>query len=307
MRKAIVLSTWLAMAAGLLHPAAGRAAALANHTTTDPSTIPSSALDAARALSMSFSHASVGANLWSGLGLLAGDDSTRYAFPGWTENNRGNPTWQEKVDDFETWVAAHASGTQVFLNKLCYIDQDAEFAYYQDSMVKLAGQYPTRTFVWFTMPLMSSGSDNAKRASFNASVRAYAISNALPLFDIAAIESHAPDGSAVTSGGYEALYGGYTTDGGHLNEAGQRRVAGAMWHLMARVGGWSSGTGPVCGNGTCEVGETEASCAADCSGDPSVSGSSGCSSGAAGTSGLGAAALAALLSFARRRRPRLEG
>ena len=309
MRKATALSTWLVMAAALLHPGAGRAAtALVDHSTTDPSAIPPSALDAARALTMSFSHASVGANLWSGLGLLAGGDSARYAFPSWTENNRGNPGWQAKVDGFETWVAGHAAATEVFLNKLCYIDPGASFAYYRDSMVQLAVDHPTRTFVWFTMPLMSSGTDNAKRAAFNASVRAYARSHAVPLFDIAAIESHAPDGSAVTSGGREAMYAGYSSDGGHLNEAGQRRVAGAMWHLMARIAGWTPGTGPVCGNGSCETGETEGSCATDCNGgDPSASGASGCSSGATGTFGLGAAALAVLLPFVRRRRPRLDG
>ena len=59
---------------------------------------------------------------------------------------------------------------------------------------------------------------------------------------IAAIESHEPDGTPVSNQGYEAMYDGYTDDGGHLNDSedmGRQRAAKAMWYLMARLSGWS--------------------------------------------------------------------
>jgi hypothetical protein len=299
------LSVAAALLSGLAAPGAGRAAGIViDHTTTDPSAIPSAALDAARALTMSFSHASVGGNIWAGLGRLEAEDESRYAFPNWSENDRGNPGWQAKVDDFEDYVAAHLAGNAVFLNKLCYIDQAASFTYYRDSMVRLAGLHPAKTFVWFTIPLMTEGSDNALRAAFNASVRAYVRTNGLVLYDIADIESHRPDGSAVTSGGSEALFDGYSSDGGHLNETGQRRMAGAMWQLMARLGGWVPSGGPVCGNATCESGETAATCAADCASTDPAGSSSGCASAPLGGAGALLGVLVPLLTLRRRRRQR---
>lgn len=221
----------------------------ADHTTVDPSGIPQEALDAARALTMTFSHASVGWNLWNGLSTMAGQDAARYSLPNWTENDRGNPGWAAKFSGFETWVLDHQAEYQVFLNKLCWIDQDASFTAYRDSMVGLAQAYPNEKFVWFTMPLSSDGAEGL-RAAYNQSVRAYAAEHNLPLFDIADIESHAPDGTLATTGGVETLHAAYSADNGHLVGEGQTRVAGAMWYLMARLAGWNSGgtsssSGPV--------------------------------------------------------------
>jgi MYXO-CTERM domain-containing protein len=300
MRKPSLLSVVVLAALGTAAPAAVRAAGiLIDHTTTDASAIPSSDLDAARALTMSFSHASVGANMWGGLGLLKSDDAGRYSFPSWIDVDRGNPGWQAKIDGFETYVADHAS-VQVFLNKLCFIDQDASFTYYRDSMVGLAAAHPAKTLVWFTIPLEETGTSNSARATFNASVRAYASTHDIVLFDLADIESHTSGGTAVTSGGYESLAHEYSLDGGHLNDAGARRAAGAMWQLMARIAGGSPSGGPVCGNGRCEAGESATSCAADCSAsDPgagSASGSSGgCGFATRGDPGGAAALLAVLL------------
>lgn len=302
MRRAC--SRWLTVLAGLAAAAAvaapaaaGAAGILVDHTATDPGAIPAAALDAARALTMRFDHASVGGNIWAGLGLLRSDDGARYSFPNWVDRDRGNPSPPEKkVDDFETDVAAHLSGTQVFLNKFCFIDQDASFPYYRDSMVKLKSLYPTKTFVWFTMPIRTDGPDNAKRAAFNAAVRAYAQAHDVPLFDLADIESHRPDGSAVASGGAEAMFGDYASDGGHLSPAGERRVAGAMWQLMARLGGWNTSSDP-----THPTDPTDPTHPTDPT-TPTDSGGSGggCSSTDPGLAG--AALLLALLPALRRRR-----
>jgi hypothetical protein len=187
---------------------------------------------------MEFRHASVGANIWSGLGALAGADAARYAHPSWHETNRGNPGWAAKISDLTTFVAANASSYDVFQMKFCYIDQDASYTAYRDAMLALEAAYPTKTFIWWTIPLMETGADNALRAAFNQQVRAYCAAHDKPLFDIADIESHDGLRLAVSSGGHEALAADWSSDGGHLNAGGSERVAGAMWWLLARIAGW---------------------------------------------------------------------
>ena len=58
-----------------------------------------------------------------------------------------------------------------------------------------------------------------------------------PLFDLAAIESTAPDGtraSFVRDGKtYYQMVSDYTHDGGHLNELGQKRVAEQLLVFLA--------------------------------------------------------------------------
>lgn len=226
---------------------------LVDHRTVDASIIPQPALDAARARRMSFSHASVGSNVWwSGLSPLAASDPARYAIPNWRETDRGNPGWRAKYDQFETWVGAHASEYEVFMNKLCFVDWDASFAGYRDSMTALARRHPDEQLVWWTMPIMVDAPDNVQRQAYNRSVRAHCAAHDLPLFDIAAIESHRPDGSAVLVNGVEALAPEYASDNGHLNETGALRAAHALWYLMARLSGWNP-SGPD-GGGTSHPG-----------------------------------------------------
>jgi lysophospholipase L1-like esterase len=60
-----------------------------------------------------------------------------------------------------------------------------------------------------------------------------------PVFDLAAIESTSPAGEPVTftyqGKKYPCLYRGYTTDGGHLNEAGKRTAAAGLLQLLVRI------------------------------------------------------------------------
>jgi hypothetical protein len=233
----------------------------ADHSTVDASALSSTELDAARALRMNLSHASVGGNIWDGLTALASD--AKFQFPNWSDNNRGNPGWEAKISQFESWVESHANDFDVFQNKFCYIDQDADFASYRDSMVALAKQYPKKVFVWWTMPIQTDDANNTKRAAFNKQVRDYCKANDLPLYDIADIESHKSDGSAVVSGGVEALDPSQSSDGGHLNETGAARAAKAQWALMAQLadsspsqgtGGSSSEGGASSVGGTSSVG-----------------------------------------------------
>jgi hypothetical protein len=57
---------------------------------------------------------------------------------------------------------------------------------------------------------------------------------------MADIESHNAAGAKLLDGSNrELMRSEWTSDGGHLNDAGARRVASAWWWLMARIAGWS--------------------------------------------------------------------
>lgn len=198
--------------------------------------IPDSAIANAAALKMMFRHASVGGNINTGLNSLYSQNN-KYNRSNWSFQSRGNPGWQQKIDDLVTQAASQATVRDVLSMKFCYVDQDASWSYYRDHMEELMATYPTKKFIWWTMPVMTTG--HASRDAFNNNLRAYAQTHDLILFDIAAIESHDPAGNPITNNGYEAMYAGYTSDGGHLNTTGQQRVAKAHWYLMARVAGWS--------------------------------------------------------------------
>jgi MYXO-CTERM domain-containing protein len=247
-----------------------------DHTTVDVSVLDSDAIAAAAALRMSFSHASVGGNIWGGLTALA-EQNSAYAFPNWTDNDRGNPGWEAKIADFETWVADHESEYDVFQNKFCFIDQNADFATYRDSMIGLESSYPDKTIVWWTMPITTEDGSNSLRADFNGAVRGYCAENDCVLFDIADIESHTASGDAVTVAGVEALDPAQATDdGGHLEDAGPARMAAAQWLLMAAIAGVD--VEGSCANDTCSASGSAGSGGAETTDESSAdSGDSGCS------------------------------
>jgi lysophospholipase L1-like esterase len=228
-------------------------------------TLPQATLDAIGQQKWLFTHASVGGNLIEGMSELHTADSLRYQLiptstgyndagqrvtnpPSPTiagriyESNRGNPGWEAKYTIFDNSVRIsgwHDSAVGIVMDKLCYIDQDANAADYLDSMSALEADYPGTVFVYTTMPLTTaSDSDNVKRNQYNAAVRQYAQDHDRYLFDIADIEAHDPSGNPQTfqSGGqtYQKLYGSYSSDGGHLNAAGEERVA-LGWYAMAAL------------------------------------------------------------------------
>ena len=178
-----------------------------------------------------FEHASIRGNISNGLDDLETLDSA-YDRSNFVFLNRGNPGWQEKIDGFASNLNAASPSPDDYdavTMKYCYIDSGADFAYYRDVMVDLERTYPGTVFVWWTMPIQTDGS--AQRDAFNHAVRSYCRANGRLLFDIADIESHDPDGNAVTDAGYEAMWPAYSDDGGHLNETGRERVARAFWDL----------------------------------------------------------------------------
>ena len=212
-------------------------AIIVNHTTLNVDTISDEAINEARSIAMSLDHASVGVNIKNGMEALKAIDAKWYNYPNWDWHNRGNPGWKEKVDQFVAWVADHTNEYDVFHMKFCYIDTAAQWTYYREAMLNLEATYPGKIFVWWTMPITTSGNDN--RDAYNTQVRNFCAANGKPLYDIAAIESHDPSGLQISAGDKEAMYHGYSDDGGHLNETGQIRAAQAMWWLMARLTGWT--------------------------------------------------------------------
>ncbi len=223
-------------------PAQGQAI-VADHRATDLGSVPDAAIANAASLRLLVRHASVGGNISSGLDTLH-TQAAKYDRSLWSFQNRGNPGWQAKVDDLVAQTALQASSFDVLTMKFCYIDPNASFTYYRDALLQLEASFPTKRFVWWTIPIETSG--NTARQAFNDQVRAYALANGKLLFDIADIESHNAAGVKRTdSSGRELLWDEWTSDGGHLNSAGAVRVASALWWLMARIGGWTPTVGSL--------------------------------------------------------------
>jgi len=194
----------------------GAQAIVADHNATALASIPDAALPAAANLRLLVRHASVGGNINDGLDALHSLNA-KYDRSHWIFQNRGNPGWQAKVDDLVAQAASRASSFDVLTMKLCFIDTDASFTYYRDKMLWLEIHYPGKRFVWWTMPIMTSG--DANRQAFNDSVRTFARANGKILFDIADIEAYNAAGQKRTDGGYEAMWDEWSSDGGHLSSA----------------------------------------------------------------------------------------
>ncbi len=206
-----------------------------------------------------FAHASVGGNIVAGMESLHEDDGSLYMLqntstdsspPESTEEgvfydyDRGNPGWEEKVTDFATYISNgwHASTVNVAINKFCYIDADADWETYRDSMESLESTYSGTIFVYMTMPLKTdeNSEDGWLRQQFNENLRNWIDSqDGKYLLDIADIEAHNVDGTESTSSwegnAYQTLQSGYTSDGGHLNEEGRLKMARSMYSLLALI------------------------------------------------------------------------
>ena len=111
-----------------------------------------------------------------------------------------------------------------------------------EDLEALEAAHPDLTIFYWTSNLARIvGTPDSQ--SFNEQMRAYAAENGKVLFDMADIESHAPDGTpCVDSAGQDipAICAEYTNEvkAGHLNSVGSQRVAKALWVLMARLAGW---------------------------------------------------------------------
>jgi len=130
----------------------------------------------------------------------------------------------------------------------------ALFAAYQATLAPLQARFPHTTFVHVTAPLTTlqggpkafvkrllgrppaGARENARREEYNALLR-LATQGKEPLFDLALVESTAPDGRAETFAWdgrqVPALVPAYTEDGGHLLGEGRLRAARQLVSVLA--------------------------------------------------------------------------
>jgi hypothetical protein len=221
-----------------------------------------------------FGRHSVGRNMLSGLELLAAEhgidgihvvdlDAESAVGDTFLVHSRigENMSPRTKVDGFARRLRGGLPAKpDVAFMKFCYVDFDpnsdvpALFDYYRSTLDRLGEELPDMRLLHATVPLMARERDvksriklllgrplwgdeaNGKRQEFNELLaQTY---DADLIVDIARAESTHPDGTReqFEKNGrvYYSLNPAYTTDGGHLNEAGQRRVAAEMVRVLAR-------------------------------------------------------------------------
>ena len=214
-----------------------------------------------------FGHQSVGANLLDGVADLLSSRSDAAlkvaplesaAGPGLYHARIGsNGAPETKLADFER-LAGEATPGALVLMKFCYVDvkggtkAEELFGAYRDAVARIRTRRPDLRIVHVTLPLTvdrgmlfhlrtvvrgktSMRELNAIRGRYNELLRETFAGE--PIFDLAALESADAAGrpARVRFGGAEVpvLAREWTNDGGHLNEAGRRRIAESFLAVLA--------------------------------------------------------------------------
>ena len=218
-----------------------------------------------------FGHQSVGANLLEGVKQLADGagvplriiespsagavaaGSIAHVFL--AEN--GAPL--RKLESFKTALGEGAR-VDVALMKFCYVDVNGDtdakalFERYRATITELRAKNPRTTFVHVTLPLTTAQTgwkalakrmlgrapygtvENLRREEYNTLLRR-TYRGREPIFDLARVESTAPDGSTATINWNgtiaPAMVGAYTDDGGHLNAQGKLLAARELIKVLA--------------------------------------------------------------------------
>ena len=217
-----------------------------------------------------FGHQSVGMNVLDGLRELAVREQVTLSIveaapdatysPGTVLHafvaENGNP--RLKLATFAQALGAH--DPQIALVKFCFEDFSTEtdvaalFESYKAALVELCSKHPRTTFVHVTAPLTTVQGglkalvkrllgrapagfrENERREAYSALIRA-AYAEREPIFDIARIESTAPDGRREVSRWQgrtvPALVPGYTADGAHLNHEARLLAAREFIRVLA--------------------------------------------------------------------------
>ena len=222
-----------------------------------------------------FAHQSVGVNVLDGVAAVytehdllplpvaevTADDHVGAGLSHIRIGENGDPIG--KIEAFDAMLRAGLGDqVDVAILKLCYSDIragddiDTVFTTYRDTLAALRQDYPGVTFVAATVPLnvkrdtvavvkgwLGRGDKygpehNALREELNAMLREEYASSGL-LFDVAAIESTAPDGDRITGRHdgklYYALDRAYASDRGHLNAAGAQAAAEGFLAVLAEA------------------------------------------------------------------------
>jgi hypothetical protein len=174
-----------------------------------------------------------------------------------------NEAPETKISSFSKKLTPEKN-IDIALMKFCYIDINAQtdvealFAHYKDEMKNIQKKIPGIHLVHVTVPLTSSypgwktavkrilgrrdaGLDANKRRNYYNSLLVREFAGKAPIFDLATLESTTPDGKRA-SFEYEGeqvfyLSPSYTSDGGHLNEIGRRKVANEFLAFLAKLAG----------------------------------------------------------------------
>jgi hypothetical protein len=216
-----------------------------------------------------FGHQSVGQNIVEGIRELAANDrrigvnvisgpaslQTAPALHEFLVGENADP--QSKNDAFLAAVGGALPPRPVLAFKYCYVDIDektdakALFERYRQTVETIRTKHPDATIVHVTMPLTADAplrnwvntlrgrpnrrTWNGVRSRYNDLLRS-AYGGREPVFDLARIEATRSDGTeeyALVDGQkVYALADEWTSDGGHLNEAG-RKLAAA--HFLATL------------------------------------------------------------------------
>ena len=172
----------------------------------------------------------------------------------------GNPL--QKLQSFEQAMGSQPTGLDIAFIKFCYVDFTAKtdvkalFASYRAAIEGLRARNPGTTFVHVTAPLTqvqggpkalvkgllgrapAETIENKRREEYNVLLRKAYLGRE-PIFDLARVESTAPDGRVVTAewegSVAPAMVPAYTDDGGHLNIAGKLRAARELISVLAAV------------------------------------------------------------------------
>jgi len=176
----------------------------------------------------------------------------------------------------DAFVAALENGlggsVDVAFQKYCFVDFEAGtdvhavFNYYRAAMDKLQQRFPKLTILHVTAPIVvvQSGPraivkkwigrtpdyypENAVREEYNQLMRAH-YGKTGRLFDLAAIEASKPGATPVPimfqGRSLYTLLPEYSSDGGHLNDDAQRRVASALESFLASAPHSAVASAPV--------------------------------------------------------------
>jgi hypothetical protein len=219
-----------------------------------------------------FGRQSVGLNILDGVQALAAEAQVRLAI---TETRaptgaagivhfkvgrNGDPL--AKINDFAAVMASLETGAgrqaDIALMKLCYVDISPDTDVrrladqYGETLDRLAVQFPRTTFVAVTAPLTTVQSGlkarvkkllgrapdglaaNARRHAFNELLRER-YGRQGRLFDLARCESETGAPERYQEQTVETLDPALTSDGGHLNARGARRVATRFVKFLAAL------------------------------------------------------------------------
>lgn len=222
-----------------------------------------------------FGHQSVGVNLLDGIRQISAsvgvpvritEVKTAGAIGAATIGHtfiaeNGNP--HRKLESFKQAMGSQTTGLDIAFMKFCYVDFSPEtdvkklFAQYKTTIASLQALNPGTTFVHVTAPLtvVPDGikirlkkllgrsappdfTDNLRREEYNSLLR-QTYQGREPIFDLARIESTAPDGTPETAEWKDivvpVLAPAYSEDGGHLNAAGKLRAAHELISVLAAI------------------------------------------------------------------------